>query len=128
MITAVAWLSACATPASMVEAAGAHDRRFQTNASCGEVADHIIPSLLDLGFRIEIGPLREACPMEIVARRPASALSWGELVRVRLYEAEHRSMLAIGTERVLATNLTARPDWADEIYQQIVGRMSHGSP
>jgi hypothetical protein len=126
--TSLAWLYGCATPGSIVEASGANDRRFTTRAACREVAEHVMPALRDLGFRTEIGPRQETCPIEVVVRRPASAISWGELVRLRLYEGETRSVLAIRTERVLATNITARRDWADRIYLQIVGRMSHGSP
>ena len=56
----------------------------------------------------------------IVAKKGASAFSWGELVRVVVQQsASDRTSVRVVTKRRLATNVTAKGDYADTIFSNI---------
>lgn len=113
----------CASVESVRVAPGTADRTFRLQEPCDVVSAALRAALLELGFRIDIDDGDDACPKEFVATSPISAFSWGEIVRLRLHQQHGERVLAIHTERRLATNLTARGDWALEIYQVLVMRL-----
>ncbi|MBC8230729.1 hypothetical protein H8E77_14365 [bacterium] len=56
----------------------------------------------------------------ILAKKGTSAWSWGELVRVTVQEvSESKTTVRVYTKRKLATNVTAKGDWADTVFSNI---------
>ena len=73
------------------------------------------------------GGTGEDCDAQIIARNPVSALSWGELVRIRVYRLNDVVQMAIRTDRVLAINVTAQGDWSRQIYEEVILRVTEPS-
>ena len=130
MNTRVTWLFAyviwivclggCATRTSMLNAppdAG----RSQTYSSEYKIVvkaarDAVVASGLAIDDASEVGNKT----FIIVAKKDASAWSWGELVRVTVQGvSENETAVRVYTKKRLATNVTARGDWADTLFSNI---------
>lgn len=112
--------SGCGTVGSVQNASAALDRRFLLKESCVQVSTALIDALIELGFRIDLRNVSQGCAAQLIASHPPTLFSWGEIVRLRLGQVPDGLELSVRTERVLATNITARGDWGDLIFETTV--------
>ena len=86
-----------------------------------------LPAALD-ALRLEVEDASSPmtlCPASIIARKRISAFSWGEIIRINLNRSEpDGTELRVLTERVLATNMTARGDWSEQIHQALLTQLT----
>ncbi|MDB5301390.1 MAG: hypothetical protein JWO87_3053 [Phycisphaerales bacterium] len=79
-------------------------------------------AMQDIGLKI-----MEDKPIEgghmLVGESGASGWSWGEIVRAIVQPAKRGTSVRVVTERALATNVTAKMDYADEIFTKIGQRL-----
>jgi len=63
----------------------------------------------------------------IIAKKGASGFTWGELVRVVVQEeSPSETMVRVYTQRRMATNVTAKGDYSDTIFQIIDVKLKAG--
>lgn len=129
-LSTLAWLACssalvgCSTPGSIRAAPADAGRTFHLAQRCEEVQPLIEDALLELGFVIRSVARREACGVELIAARPLSAFSWGELVRVDVEPSnDEATLLRVVTRRVLHTNVAATGDWSRQIYLTVVRKL-----
>lgn len=74
-----------------------------------------------LGANLEVQSLRQldSLTWQFVAKRTAQTFTWGELVRVVVQSNGARTSVYVVTQRRMATNITARGDWSEQIFAQI---------
>lgn len=86
--------------------------------------DHVLRAAREAttaaGLAIDSYEAVDSTTSVIVAKKGASAFSWGELVRVVVQKTDAgHVMVRVYTARRLATNITAKGDYSDTIFQNI---------
>lgn len=121
-------MAACATTESVREAPTDDDRVYYLEADCATARKALPGALKALRLKVEAGSEQspeDGCPVSLVVRKPVSAFSWGELVRVSLDTTSNGgTSLGVHTERVLATNVTARGDWSMQIRDALLAEIA----
>lgn len=113
-------LGGCATRSSMLNAPpdAGHSQTYNSEYKTLVKAarDAVVASGLAIDNASEVGNNT----FVIVGKKDASVWSWGELVRVTVQGAsESETTVRVYTKRRLATNVTARGDWADTVFSNI---------
>jgi hypothetical protein len=87
-----------------------------------------------VGASIGIESVEQVAPdtWMVIGKKGASAWSWGELVRAVIQsavlpDATRGVTVRIITQRRLATNVTARGDWSQQIFTQLDLLLAGGS-
>lgn len=77
-------------------------------------------SVVEVGLNIEDAYQANDHTWVILAKKPTSAWSWGELVRVVVEKNnENETIVRVLTKRKLATNVTAKGDYSNSILSNI---------
>lgn len=127
VLAAVVLSCGCATTTSVTSDPQDAGQRFRFAEPCETLAALVVPTLADLGFAMHTTEAAEPCGITVVARKPVSLASWGELVRVIVLPVDGGTEVTVLTRRVLATNVTARGDWSGEIYRGLLRAIEAGS-
>lgn len=112
--------TACATTGTVTSESPEAGRAFRFAEACARVTPLVVPTLEAFGFVVRSADSAEPCGTTVVARKPVSLASWGELVRVTVRPVDGGTEVRILTRRALATNVTARGDWSGEIYRELL--------
>ena len=120
LLSVLILLSACAT-ASSVESAplnAGKSRLFEAEYDATRQAAR--EAMVETGLQIKTVTELDANTWTLLGEKGASAFSWGELVRVAVIrEGPAQTRVTVHTERRVATNITAKSDYADAILSHI---------
>ena len=122
-LASVIWImcfGGCATRNSMLSAPLGAGRSQSFNSAYDTVVKAVRDAVIASGFAIDTTSEFGNETFVMVAKKDASGWSWGELVRVTIQGvSEDETIVRVYTARRLATNITARGDWADTVFANI---------
>ena len=122
-LVSVVWivcLGGCATRNSMLRAPLDAGRAQSFVSAYDRVVKASRDAIIASGFAIDATSEVGNETFVIVAKKDASGWSWGELVRVTIQGvSKDETIVRAYTKRRLATNITARGDWADTVLANI---------
>jgi len=117
-------LLGCATTASVKKVPTEIGEKRIFEAEFAEVVEAAQFAVAELGMETKQIQTSESA-FALLAEKPASLFSWGELIRVSVEKgANGNSVVRVLTKRRLATNVTAKGDWSEEIFAEIAKRLS----
>jgi bifunctional ADP-heptose synthase (sugar kinase/adenylyltransferase) len=120
MLMRLSSFAGCATKAMMLNAPLDAGRAQTFSAGYDTVVKATRDALAASGLTIEDASEADDKTFVIVAKKATSTWSWGELVRVTVQaESEEKTTVRVYTRRKLATNITAKGDWADTVFTNI---------
>lgn len=113
-------IAGCATTGSMREAPLSEGVPRIFNAEFNRVLQASQESVVETGLNIEDAYQVNDRTWIIIAKKPTSAWSWGELVRIVVEKNnESKTTVRVLTKRKLATNVTAKGDYSNSILSNI---------
>ena len=119
-VIAVVCLTGCATTGSMRNAPLAEGVPQTYTADFDSVLKAAREAVVEAGLHIEEVNKISETSWSILAKKPTSAWSWGELVRVLVEESsDTATTVRVLTKRRLATNVTAKGDYSKAILSNI---------
>lgn len=115
------------TAESIIKAApvGAPEQLF--DASCDAVEPAAVHALETVGLAIKTRS-REAAQRRLAAESPPNGTSWGEAVLVVVEPREQQCRVVVHTEKLSATNVTAKASWAPEVFAGIAADLAATPP
>jgi hypothetical protein len=117
-------LTGCATVGSMGAAAADAGVKRDFAAACEQIRIIVPEVLMQASFMVRESRDIDHREQVVTATKAVSAFSWGELVRISISEIDSDvTGVRIHTERRLATNVTARRDWAPELFSAMEARL-----
>lgn len=124
-IIALLFQGACTTVDSIAKVKEADGSSFTLETPCADVKEVLIPAIVSLDFKIKLLEDNGECDRKLVAANDLSALSWGELVNVRLWPIDDSTTrLTVTTKRRLVSNITARGDWSKEVLVAVMQKLN----
>ena len=119
-IIVILCLGGCATKTSMLNAPLDAGRSQTFSSDYDTVVKAARDALMSSGLAIDDASEVSNKTFVILAKKVSSAWSAGELVRVTVQEvSESKTTVRVYTKRKLATNITAKGDWADTVLSNI---------
>lgn len=78
-------------------------------------------AVLAAGLDVDAVSQPDSATWMIVAKKGMSLFSWGELVRIVVQPTPDgaTAVVRVFTKRRLATNITAKSDWSDTIFEEL---------
>lgn len=114
-------VAGCATAGSVRSEPDDMGRAFEFTEACEVLVELVPPTLAELGFRLDSVEPAGPCGVTVVAVKPVSLASWGEVVRVIVApDSAGGTLVRVHTRRALATNVTALGDWSARIHQALL--------
>ena len=113
-------LAGCASTASMKQAPLDQGTQREYSGSYTTVLRAARDAVSNSGLAIDSFDEVNDSTAVIVAKKGSSAWSWGELVRVVVQKSTgDRVVVRVTSRRKLATNVTARGDYAETLFSNI---------
>ena len=124
-VIVVACLTGCATTGSMKSAPLSEGIPQTYTADFDSTLKAAREAVVEAGLQIEEVNKIDETNWTILGKKPTSAWSWGELVRVSVEQSsETTTTVRVLTKRRLATNVTAKGDYSKAILSNIELKLS----
>ena len=120
VLTAIAGAYSCASTSGIRNAPFDQGTEHEFSGSYADVLSATRDAIIGAGLAIDSFEEVDTTTAVIVSKKGASTWSWGELVRVVVKGvSEEKTTVRVLTKRRLATNVTAKGDYAETIFSNI---------